>query len=284
MIYYNGIRIDFNQFPNKEKYLDIVIKDDKNHLVVFKYEGDETLMELFFFMKEFKRQQPNAYVELGLAYMPYSRMDRQQNIRIFSLKYVAELINSMGFSKVYILEPHSDTTCALVHNSERVSVVGRLLDYAVRSRLIDFDSEEDFIMLPDAGAEKNFAHIGAKNICIGIKKRDFDTGRITDYSLHIPPGKDIFGKNVVIIDDLCSKGGTFVWAGELLYHHTPKSVSLITAHMEETVYEGEILTSPYIEKIVTTDSIISKKGEGSSKMMIVGFDNFIPTKETQRRF
>jgi ribose-phosphate pyrophosphokinase len=64
------------------------------------------------------------------------------------------------------------------------------------------------------------------------------------------------GFKVIIIDDLCSKGGTFILSAEKLKAVGAAEVYLIVAHCEEAVSQGKILESDLITKVFTTDSIL----------------------------
>lgn len=274
MIYLNGSMVVFEKFPNNEMFFDMVYNQGKEQFkIIFKFKDNSTLMELFMLVKEIRRLYPEAIIELVIAYMPYSRMDRSEENRVFSLKHIADFINDLNFHSVRILQPHSDVTCALINRSVKVDVTEWLFDYALR--VYDFDWQyTDAIMFPDAGAQNSMKNMCRENIILGSKRRDFSTGRITDYNMNIPEGYDVKGKHIVIVDDLCSKGGTFIWAASILRAYEPRKISLIVTHMEETVYKGDLLESPLIDYILTTDTIIEKDKHIPSKMQVLDFTNF----------
>jgi ribose-phosphate pyrophosphokinase len=56
-------------------------------------------------------------INLFIPYMPYARQDRVMVAgEPFSLKVVADMINSCGFNKVIVFDPHSDVSIALLNN------------------------------------------------------------------------------------------------------------------------------------------------------------------------
>ena len=57
-----------------------------------------------------------------MPYIPYSRMDRKEENRLFTLKSVAKFINELNFKKVIVWEPHSNVSTALF---DRIAVVNK---------------------------------------------------------------------------------------------------------------------------------------------------------------
>ena len=78
-------------------------------------------------------------------------------------------------------------------------------------------------------------------------------------------GKDekesVKGRNILIVDDICSRGGTFFYAAKALKELGAKKIYLYVTHCEKTILEGELLTSGLIEKVFTTNSICTVEHE-----------------------
>lgn len=110
---------------------------------------------------------------------------------------------------------------------------------------------------PDAGAMKRYSSAVHLPYAFGIKNRDWETGEIKglDLSGEIDqlPGKDI-----LIVDDICSRGGTFYYSAKKLKEAGVGKIYLYITHCENTIYEGELLkNNGLIEKIYTTDTILT---------------------------
>src|SRR5690606_29538288 len=126
----------------------------------------------------------------------------------FSLKYVTEFINSLKFDVVTVLEPHSDVTPALLSKVAEHYVTPELLDIAKKE--ISFDEESDYIVFPDAGSAKRYGDkIYAKNVLIGNKVRNFETGEIISLDIIGDTFHNHINPKAIIVDDLSSYGGTF---------------------------------------------------------------------------
>lgn len=261
MILINGNELKVEKFPNGE----VCIRNFNDYLrnmsevsVTLKYEDDQDLINLQFV----KKHIDNTYLGrklvtiLNIPYMPYSRMDRTEDINVFTLKYVAEIINSLNFNQVRIYEPHSDVTPALIDRCVVIDNSKIMAKNRIKS-LIDYNyekAEDIYLVFPDASAEKRYNKGVWNNTLTCIKRRDFETGKILSLEvLGVKPNKPF---KAVIVDDLCSRGGTFMLTAQKLKEMGARSVELIVTHCEDSIHEGDILKTDLIDKVYTTDSIL----------------------------
>jgi ribose-phosphate pyrophosphokinase len=276
MILVNNKKIEVEYFPNKES----MVKDFEcgyENVVELFYEDDRDLVHLVFvayhMRMEIQGQKLCAacvpYVRvkdlplytntLIIHYMPYERMDRKIENNIFSLDAASGLINSLKFDKVIVVEPHSNKTIAYLNRPEAIFPSVEWLPQIISS--IQFDKNVDCIVFPDEGAKKRYSHTflssGVLSIIQFNKKRDPQTGELFDFECldKLPEGC----KKSIILDDLCSRGGTFLRVGQILRDMGVEDISLVVPHLEQTVFEGELLkdNSP-INRIYTSNSMIRK--------------------------
>lgn len=251
MVKLNGKQLTTERFPNNEtkvKDFDKYIQKEEN-ILEFKYLTDADLVTLMFVKQRIDEE--HVPCSLFIWYMPYSRMDRKIPGDLFTLKYTCEFINWLEFEKVVVMEPHSEKTVQML---ERVKPIYPVKDWVKAEEL----SEQVQVVFPDKGAAARYANSGYKNVCIMEKRRDPITGRIEN--MCIKEGAVVPGSKCIIIDDLCSKGGTFVWAGAILKAAGASEVILVVSHCEETIFEGTLLkeNSP-IDTIYTSKSIMCKE-------------------------
>lgn len=270
MLILNGLKVLTERFPNNEtkvKDFENVIIDEQN-ILEFKYVNDEDLVALMFAKKridEFK-----VPCTLFIWYMPYSRMDRKIDEDLFTLQYVCNFINWLNFEKVVVMEPHSDKTMKML---ERAIAVYPVNDWITAVKEEIGFSENDHVVFPDKGAAARYAHSGYTNTCILEKKRNPITGNIED--MRLKEGKVNLGAKCIIIDDLCSKGGTFAWAGSILKSLGASEVYLVVSHCEETIFNGKLLTEDStISKVYTSTSIMCKE-HPNIKFMDVDVTNYV---------
>lgn len=265
-IYVGGEEVVFGTYPNGETLVPKLDGRTPGQLmdVWLHWESDADLVRLVLVhgaVIQALASQGRMHVSpaLFIDYMPYSRMDRQQDGHCFSLKYVAEQLNALGWSSVTIVEPHSQVTLDLVENSQPLWVTKVLTPLAMSH--VGFDVARDCIVLPDAGAFKRYGELmpdvlSTCNVVVLRKVRDFASGKITGIEvdhriIRGNAGTDI--GHAVIIDDLSSKGGTFVGAAEALRSLGATSVSLLVTHMEPAGLTGSLPDK--LDNVFCTDTM-----------------------------
>lgn len=257
MILLNGKEVEFGNFPNGETlFKKDGLKINVHNVVSFKYENDSDLIKLMFLKKYIETHR--TINTLIIYYMPYSRMDRSENDSPFTLKYVADFINSLKFDYIEVIEPHSDVTCAVLDNANAHFVNFKLLPMVMSK--IGFHPSYDYVVFPDQGASKRYSGMVAFNQLVGHKKRNFETGRIESLDL-IGDIDTHYGKKAIIVDDLSSYGGTFVMTAKALREKGIEEVYLLVAHAEDSIFKGELLKSDLITKVFTTDTILTQHKE-----------------------
>jgi len=259
MVKVNGITIGNETFPNNEHIFKSIHTNGFKFVIDFKYSTDMDIAILMMVKKYLDDKYTCWPVTLIMKYCPYSRMDRTIEGYMFSLKYFCQLINGLNFDTVKVLDPHSSITTALLDRCQEISIQP-FVDRAIAITNVDF------VFYPDNGAMKRYSEIIKlpSNIeyFYGNKKRNLNTGEILRYELVDYP--DVQGKRVLIIDDLCAKGFTFYNAAEKIKDVGADKVYLYVSHCESSIYNGKLLQSKLVDKIFTTDSILS---DWSSKII-----------------
>ena len=185
-------------------------------------------------------------IELFVPYFPYARQDRVCNPgEALSVKVMANIINSLNFNSVGVVDPHSPVTVAAL---DRVYTWGQCECFDA----LHFSWQDITIVAPDMGAAKKaeeFAkHVGAAGVIYCNKTRELSTGKIT--------GLDVFGdtegKRLVVLDDICDGGRTFIELyGAIQAKGRPVSVELFVTH---GIFSKGIEVLSMYDRIVTTNS------------------------------
>lgn len=256
MIKLDGRVIEQNHFPDGT----LLMKwSDSQYLastITWKYESDTELFALYSLKRHIDSVFPGWNDYLYIPYIPNSRQDRVKTKEdIFTLKYFAEIINSLNFKQVYVLDPHSPVSEALINNVNVLSP-----RYYIDLALDDIDEDNLLMFYPDEGAMKRYTGMIEKEYAFGIKKRDWATGQIQGLDVAGSIDK-IRDSKILIVDDICSKGGTFYHSAKKLKELGAKEIYLYVTHCENTILEGNLLSSGLVEKVYTTDSIFTKEHE-----------------------
>lgn len=261
----NGIEFGNDIFPNNERIFkslgwQVGARGFVN--IDFKYETDIDIWKLIMAKKYLDDKFGNIVIVLTMKYVPYSRMDRNIDGYVFSLKHFCSLINNLNFAQVKILDAHSSVTEALLDRVFCIPVQG-YVDVVLK------EENPDFVFYPDNGALKRYSEIikFSDNVesFYGNKKRNLETGEIEKFELVDCP-ENIQGNSVLIVDDLCCKGGTFNASAKLLKEAGATRVCLYVSHCEDSIYDGTLLKDGYVDKVYTTDSILN---DTSSKKIVV---------------
>lgn len=162
-------------------------------------------------------------------YVPYfigARSDRKfLNGQSNYLKTViCPIINSQGFSRVTVLDPHSDVLEACIDRFDKVSNVS-FAENAIK--YYAGKGEEVTLVSPDAGALKKIYDVAkaikCSDVIVANKLRDLETGKII--RTEVPGiGEDAGRKKFVICDDICDGGRTFIEIAKAIRDIRPKSI------------------------------------------------------------
>lgn len=256
MVKLNGEIVNINHFPDGT----LLLKEEGNwsgggaHKIEWYFESNEELVALMFLTKHLRSYDNTRKINLSLPYIPNARQDRVKTTEdVFTLKYFADIVNYLNFNQIQVLDPHSSVSEALINN-----VVPCTPKVYIEKAI--WNCNPDLLFFPDEGAMKRYSSMATIEYTFGIKKRDWTTGQIQglDVAGCIDKIKD---SKILIIDDICSRGGTFYHSAKKLKELGAKEIYLYITHCENTILEGELLTSGLIEKVYTTNSIFTKEHE-----------------------
>ena len=270
MISVNMQAVDIRHFPDKTQLLNVSrFAADNCMSFVWHYENDEELVTLMFLVKHFDDVCPGRDKVLYMPYVPNARMDRTKSSEeVFTLKHFCEVINSLNFKQVIILDPHSNVTPALL---DRVVVKSPRSLIAEAFAWIGATAN-DYVYFPDEGACKRYSDLlnANKNVLIGHKVRDWATGKIQGLRISSPEGYEFedghfMGCTVVMVDDIISYGGTLAYSADELKRLGFKHIYAYATHTENSVLDPEKgtllkrLEDGTVDRIYTTSSTFSGK-------------------------
>ena len=226
--------------------------DDSDVLITCRFKNGNDLMRVLLATDAAKRAGAKS-VSLFIPFLPFARQDRPMvEGEPLSVAVFADLINAQGYKRVYLFDPHSDVSPALIKNSFVINnhvFVGNILAAKRNYRLAS----------PDAGAYKKIFRLstylgyrmgGQNDIVICDKVRDLNTGRIINTTVNVD---DLKGEDVYIIDDILDGGLTFILIAEELKKRNAGDIYLIVSHYIGA--KGETELKKYFKNIYTTDSV-----------------------------
>ena len=246
----NGIPVVIERYPDETPRLNIAAETE-SVTITWLYERDEE-MQLLFITRHLRERWAVKHLVLHMPYIPHARMDRvKKQQEVFTLKYFCEFINSLCFDQVIVRDAHSAVSLALLNHVTAEPIEAYLKSLAARL----LDPGRDILFFPDEGSCKRYAELLRFPCAFGLKKRDWGTGQIL--GLEVQGELPAAPFNALIIDDISSFGGTFLHAARRLKALGAEKVYLYVTHCEDSILQGELISSGLLERIFTTQSIFS---------------------------
>ena len=250
---------NFLQFSGGERHVQLgQLPSEPRFVIQAAIQNSNDLMDLLLL----KNALDNAYEEsvrinLEVPYLPYARQDRVcAPGQAFSLKLMAELLESLNFENLVIWDCHSDKGLELT-GAQNVKPLEIIKSSDELTQLLQ--SDETVLVCPDKGALSRCEDIKQGLHLTGMvrceKRRDPATGKITHTEVLCD---DLTGKCAVITDDICDGGFTFIKIAEQLRAKNVDRVVLFVTH--GIFSKGLDVFDGLIDQIYTTNSFSNEVG------------------------
>ncbi len=210
------------KFPDGECYtrIDAEALDDDVVIVQNTYPNDN-LIEMFLLQDAVRRLGAKT-VTLVIPYFGYARQDR-----VFkpgepeSAKVMCRHLG-MDCDGVVTIDIHKEAVLDYFDCRHRdLKAAPVIADYFA-------DKKIDLVLSPDIGAAGRAKDVGTR---MGVPYDHLEKTRLSGVDVKIAPAQfDATGKNVLIVDDMISTGGTIVAAASALREAGAQSVSVACTH------------------------------------------------------
>lgn len=263
LVYPENSPIEFkiSQFPDGQQTIDLLdwssIERYTDPVMIKSRLNSFRDLELIICATQAIRNVTNKQIQLYVPYFLGSRSDRKfvEGGVNYLKQVICPIINSQNYSKVIVVDGHSDVLEACLNNYEKISNV-QLAKWA----LSDIDNEDGaqdrtMIVSPDAGALKKIYDIAKtfriKNVVTAGKVRDIVTGNIVKTEL---PQMNLDGiEQIVIFDDLADGGRTFIELAKVIREQTEKPIYLVVTH---GIFSAGLLElSKHFNGVYSTNSV-----------------------------
>lgn len=259
----SDIKYKISKFPDGQQSikLDMIDADLPNKITVSIISRFNSFLDLELIIAANQALREFSYVEnvkLNVPYFLGARSDRkfEAGTSNYLKTVICPIINAQKFSRVTVLDPHSDVLEACLdnyhkHNNHRL----------VKDALTAIDNKNDAqericLVSPDAGAYKKIFDVakefGINRIITANKVRDIKTGIIL--RTEVPTLDQHADLKYVIIDDICDGGRTFVELAKAMKESRPTAkIYLVVTH--GIFSAGFDTLNQYFEGIYTTNSV-----------------------------
>lgn len=229
MLKINGNKIDVTIFPDNTSQIWKINQEFINqhiNMITWEFQNESEFLHLAQLVDLIK-STTKSKVNLLVPYLPYARQDKDiSNDSTFALLTFSKLINSLNLDNIVTYDVHSSVALSNIKN------ITSILDSEKIYNLLLLTNSR-VVVFPDKGAQDRYNSYFTKDCWIeGIatinKTRNQLTGELKIHN--IKSEVELKDKNVLIVDDLCDAGGTFILAAKKLKEHGVKEINLYTTH------------------------------------------------------
>ena len=201
----------------------------------------EHILAMYLLSDYFKKLTKITNVVLCIPYFPFSREDKPkfnaQSIAIPStLSTFCTYLDSLGFTTITTIDVHSPIIHSFFKNCilQDISLDATLSNSNQSLNINYLSTAKDLLLVfPDAGSLQRYSYIKTINQPVSFNKvRNQSTGKITSSSINFDINILKNYKKVLVFDDICDGGSTFVHVGNQLLPNISAGaeLSLYTTH------------------------------------------------------
>ena len=202
-----------------------------------------------------KAKETSSEVIVVIPYMGYARQDREfLPGEIITMKVIGKLFKGVGATKIITVDIHS--LLGLKHftiKSKNVTAIPDLVKYFKKLRL-----KNPLVVSPDQGGReraKEFADKFNSEFIALEKKRDRKTGKVQIKTKNI---REVVDRDLILVDDMISTGGSIVKATEFLKKQKCKRVYVACTHALLMNNAERKIRKAGVTQIVSTNTIPGK--------------------------
>mgnify|MGYP006125712551 FL=1 len=246
------IKTEKKVFPDGESKITINQIPKKSTIIVVQSTYppvDTNLLELLSIVS--KVQKFSSKIFAVIPYMGYARQDREfLDGEIITIGVVGKLLKASGVKKVLTVDIHSKLALKeLKISSENVSAMEVLVKHFKKMKMKD-----PLVVSPDLGGQeraKEFASL-LKTGFIALKKhRDRKTGKVNILSEKVV----VKNRDLIIVDDMISTGGSIIKATQFLKRQKCKRVFVACTHALLVNNAAKKIKSAGVSQIISSNTI-----------------------------
>jgi len=223
----NFIKSEIRVFPDGESKITLSGSLSKKKSIVVQSMGppvDTNLVQILSLISKVK--EVSSEVIAVIPYMGYARQDREfLPGEIITMKVLGKLFKGVGASKIIAVDIHS--IIGFKHFTIKTKNVSAIPDLAKYFKKLSL--KNPLVISPDQGGKeraKEFAMQFNSDYIALEKKRDRKTGKIEIKTKNI----EVTGRDLILVDDMISTGGSIIKATQFLKKQKCKKVYVACTH------------------------------------------------------
>lgn len=252
----NLIKSEMKVFPDGESKITLKGKFSKNKTIVIQsvYPPVDTNLIHLFSMISKAKENSNEVIAV-IPYLGYARQDREfLPGEIVTMKVLGSLFKGLGLSKIIVIDIHSKIGLKQFKiTSENLTAIPDLVKYFKKIKM-----EDPLIVSPDQGGKERaekFAKEADLDFIALQKFRDRKTGKVRIKNGDLD---NVEGRDLILVDDMISTGGSIVKATEFLKKQKCNRVFVACTHALLINNAEKKIKDAGVTKIISTNSIPGK--------------------------
>lgn len=252
------IRVSERSFPDGELYIRLIDYEkiplrDVILVSTFFPEQDRRIWKTLLLLDAIRNNNPRRIIAV-IPYLAYSRQDR-----IFlpgepiSACIVVRTLRNLGVNLLLTIDVHSNRVLECFGDGGYNIMVS---DVLVKHALKYVDNP--IVIAPDKGALERVSH-AARLLELEhdylIKQRDRVTGEVT----YMPRETSVRDRDVVIVDDIISTGGTIAEASKILTKQGARRIIVVATHgllAEDAINKLELAN---VKRVILADTLALRR-------------------------
>ncbi|MGZ4904095.1 MAG: ribose-phosphate diphosphokinase [Halobacteriota archaeon] len=239
--------VEFKEFPDGELYLRIVDELDADTLVI----QSTTTNDQIIYLLQLIDAVSDGYLRVVIPYFGYARQDKRFKLgEPISARAIARTIEA---DEVYVINIHDQHTLEHFQLRGENSAINLSAAQTIGSHLKQMNFVSPLLISPDEGAVQlvhDVAQAMQSEFDVLVKKR------VSPEQVQIQPKTvDVDERDVVIVDDMISTGGTMAEAIKLLRGQGARQVHVACIHPVLSLNARLRLYRAGVDSILATDTI-----------------------------
>ena len=246
------VKTENREFPDGESKI-IVKKIPRNSVILVVQSTyppvDTNLLHLLSIISKARKYSSKIYAVI--PYMGYARQDREfLDGEIVSISVIGKLLRSVGAKKIITVDIHSKMALRqLKIISENVTAISELVRFFKKKKL-----KNALVVSPDLGGKERaekFAKL-MNTDCIALKKiRNRKTGKVNILTKNV----DVKDRDLILVDDMISTGGSIIKATQFLKKQKCKRVYVACTHALLVNNAEHKIKKSGVTEIISTNTI-----------------------------
>ncbi len=252
----NLVKSEVKIFPDGESKITLKGKLSKSKTIIVQSiypPVDSNLIQALSLIS--KAKDYSTEVVVVIPYLGYARQDREfLPGEIVTMKVLGKLFQGAGASKIIVVDIHSKIGLKYFKiKTENISAILDLTKYFKKINL-----KNPLVVSPDQGGKERAREFAEKfeSEFIALKKqRDRKTGKV---QIKTEGLNKVIGRDVILVDDMISTGGSIIKATEFLKKQKCKRVYVACTHALLMNDAEKKIKKAGVTKIVSTNTIPNK--------------------------